>query len=81
MGPSTRTLTPVPGLACTPRVCPLRPGQGRRRSGARGVHAGMGLSDSVVLSSGSLSSRFSEPSVDQGPGAGIPSALVLISVV
>ncbi|XP_043456501.1 protein Aster-A isoform X1 [Prionailurus bengalensis] len=31
--------------------------------------------------SGSLSSRFSEPSVDQGPGAGIPSALVLISVV
>ncbi|XP_014650285.1 PREDICTED: GRAM domain-containing protein 1A isoform X1 [Ceratotherium simum simum] len=29
----------------------------------------------------SLSSRFSEPSVDQGPGAGIPSALVLISVV
>uniref|UniRef100_A0A667I8H0 GRAM domain containing 1A n=1 Tax=Lynx canadensis TaxID=61383 RepID=A0A667I8H0_LYNCA len=30
---------------------------------------------------GSLSSRFSEPSVDQGPGAGIPSALVLISVV
>lgn len=31
--------------------------------------------------SGSLSSRFSEPSVDQGPGAGIPSALVLISIV
>lgn len=31
--------------------------------------------------SGSLSSRFSEPSVDQGPGTGIPSALVLISVV
>ncbi|XP_005081838.1 protein Aster-A isoform X2 [Mesocricetus auratus] len=31
--------------------------------------------------SGSLSSRFSEPSIDQGPGAGIPSALVLISVV
>nr|XP_008513340.1 PREDICTED: GRAM domain-containing protein 1A [Equus przewalskii] len=31
--------------------------------------------------SGSLSSRFSEPSVDQGPGAGIPNALVLISVV
>uniref|UniRef100_A0A8I6AJF2 GRAM domain containing 1A n=1 Tax=Rattus norvegicus TaxID=10116 RepID=A0A8I6AJF2_RAT len=30
---------------------------------------------------GSLSSRFSEPSVDQGPGAGIPSALVLISIV
>ncbi|XP_059940798.1 protein Aster-A isoform X3 [Mesoplodon densirostris] len=31
--------------------------------------------------SGSLSSRFLEPSVDQGPGAGIPSALVLISIV
>ncbi|XP_047383408.1 protein Aster-A isoform X2 [Sciurus carolinensis] len=31
--------------------------------------------------SGSLSSRFSEPSMDQGPGAGIPSALVLISIV
>ncbi|XP_019566193.2 protein Aster-A isoform X1 [Rhinolophus sinicus] len=31
--------------------------------------------------SGSLSSRFSEPAVDQGPGAGIPSALVLISIV
>ncbi|XP_040832377.1 protein Aster-A isoform X1 [Ochotona curzoniae] len=31
--------------------------------------------------SGSLSSRFSEPTVDQGPGAGIPSALVLISAV
>nr|XP_025866172.1 GRAM domain-containing protein 1A [Vulpes vulpes] len=31
--------------------------------------------------SGSLNSRFSEPSVDQGPGAGIPSALVLISIV
>ncbi|XP_069406487.1 protein Aster-A isoform X1 [Ovis canadensis] len=31
--------------------------------------------------SGSLSSRFSEPSVDQGPGAGTPSALVLISIV
>ncbi|XP_004601052.2 LOW QUALITY PROTEIN: protein Aster-A [Sorex araneus] len=31
--------------------------------------------------SGSLSSRFSEPPVDQGPGAGLPSALVLISVV
>ncbi|XP_063109411.1 protein Aster-A isoform X3 [Cavia porcellus] len=30
---------------------------------------------------GSLSSRFSEPSIDQGPGAGIPSALVLISIV
>ncbi|XP_017703376.1 PREDICTED: GRAM domain-containing protein 1A isoform X5 [Rhinopithecus bieti] len=30
---------------------------------------------------GSLSSRFSEPSVDQGPGAGIPNALVLISIV
>jgi len=31
--------------------------------------------------SGSLSSRFSEPSADQGPGASIPGALVLISVV
>ncbi|TEA42662.1 hypothetical protein DBR06_SOUSAS1610168, partial [Sousa chinensis] len=31
--------------------------------------------------SGSLSSRFAEPSVDQGPGAGIPSALFLISIV
>nr|XP_048294236.1 protein Aster-A isoform X2 [Myodes glareolus] len=31
--------------------------------------------------SGSLSSRFSEPPLDQGPGAGIPSALVLISIV
>ncbi|XP_051018639.1 protein Aster-A isoform X2 [Acomys russatus] len=31
--------------------------------------------------SGSLSSRFSEPSMDQGAGAGIPSALVLISIV
>ncbi|XP_040108846.1 protein Aster-A isoform X3 [Oryx dammah] len=31
--------------------------------------------------SGSLSSRFSEPSVDQGPGVGTPSALVLISIV
>ncbi|XP_010624619.1 protein Aster-A isoform X2 [Fukomys damarensis] len=31
--------------------------------------------------SGSLSSRFSEPSMDQGPGAGIPGALVLISIV
>nr|KAF6409973.1 GRAM domain containing 1A [Rousettus aegyptiacus] len=31
--------------------------------------------------SGSLSSHFSEPSMDQGPGAGIPSALVLISIV
>ncbi|XP_008826202.1 protein Aster-A isoform X3 [Nannospalax galili] len=31
--------------------------------------------------SGSLSSRFSEPSIDQGPGAGIPNALVLISIV
>ncbi|XP_061243937.1 protein Aster-A isoform X1 [Bos javanicus] len=31
--------------------------------------------------SGSLSSRFSEPSMDQGPGAGTPSALVLISIV
>lgn len=30
---------------------------------------------------GSLSSRFSEPAVDQDPGAGIPSALVLISIV
>nr|XP_023395595.1 GRAM domain-containing protein 1A [Loxodonta africana] len=32
-------------------------------------------------STGSLSSRFSEPSMDQGPGAGVPNALVLISVV
>uniref|UniRef100_A0A8C9PK49 GRAM domain containing 1A n=1 Tax=Spermophilus dauricus TaxID=99837 RepID=A0A8C9PK49_SPEDA len=31
--------------------------------------------------SGSLSSRFSEPSMEQGPGAGIPNALVLISIV
>ncbi|XP_024894295.1 GRAM domain-containing protein 1A isoform X3 [Pteropus alecto] len=31
--------------------------------------------------SGSLSSHFSEPSMEQGPGAGIPSALVLISIV
>ncbi|XP_076988277.1 protein Aster-A isoform X3 [Tamandua tetradactyla] len=31
--------------------------------------------------SGSLSSRFSEPSMDQGPGVGVPSALVLISIV
>ncbi|XP_036784856.2 protein Aster-A isoform X1 [Manis pentadactyla] len=31
--------------------------------------------------SGSLSSRFSEPSMDQSPGAGVPSALVLISIV
>ncbi|XP_045702711.1 protein Aster-A isoform X1 [Phyllostomus hastatus] len=31
--------------------------------------------------SGSLSSRFSEPTTDQGPGTGIPSALVLISIV
>ncbi|XP_073082299.1 protein Aster-A isoform X3 [Manis javanica] len=31
--------------------------------------------------SGSLSSRFSEPSMDQSPGASIPCALVLISVV
>nr|XP_045010273.1 protein Aster-A isoform X3 [Jaculus jaculus] len=34
-----------------------------------------------IHASGSLSSRFSEPSMDQGPGAGIPSALVLISLV
>ncbi|XP_060222685.1 protein Aster-A isoform X2 [Meriones unguiculatus] len=31
--------------------------------------------------SGSLSSRFSEPSVDQGPVTGIPTALVLISII
>ncbi|XP_048646991.1 protein Aster-A isoform X3 [Marmota marmota marmota] len=31
--------------------------------------------------SGSLSSRFSEPSMEQAPGAGIPNALVLISIV
>ncbi|XP_012585934.1 PREDICTED: GRAM domain-containing protein 1A [Condylura cristata] len=30
---------------------------------------------------GSLSSRFSEPAAEQGPGAGIPGALVLISIV
>lgn len=54
---------------------------GQAEERGSGGHAGMGLSDSMVLSSGSLSSRFSEPSVDQGPGAGIPSALVLISVV
>lgn len=30
MGPSTRTLTPVPGLACTPQVGSVRrPGCGR----------------------------------------------------
>uniref|UniRef100_A0A8C9APS0 GRAM domain containing 1A n=1 Tax=Prolemur simus TaxID=1328070 RepID=A0A8C9APS0_PROSS len=34
-----------------------------------------------VHTSGSLGSRFSELSSDQGPGAGIPSALVLISIV
>ncbi|XP_048185718.1 protein Aster-A isoform X2 [Perognathus longimembris pacificus] len=31
--------------------------------------------------SGSLSSRFAEPPIDQGPGAGISSALFLISIV
>lgn len=28
MGPRTQTLTPVPGLACTPRVGSVRPGGG-----------------------------------------------------
>lgn len=32
MGPRTRTLTPVPGLACTPRVGSVRPGGGPGRS-------------------------------------------------
>lgn len=84
MGPSTRTRTPAPGLACTPQVCPLgaRAGWWRRLGGGHPV----GVLGWVCLTlwhspSGSLSSRFSEPSVDQGPGAGIPSALVLISVV
>lgn len=42
---------------------------------------GVLLAHPKLLFTGSLSSRFSEPSVDQGPGAGIPSALVLISIV
>uniref|UniRef100_A0A2K5E659 GRAM domain containing 1A n=1 Tax=Aotus nancymaae TaxID=37293 RepID=A0A2K5E659_AOTNA len=55
---------------------------GGRREGCPGLairsHAHLRC---VPLGPGSLSSRFSEPSVDQGPGAGIPSALVLISIV
>lgn len=42
---------------------------------------GVLLAHPSLLFPGSLSSRFSEPSVDQGPGAGIPSVLVLISIV
>lgn len=80
-GPSIQTLTPVPGLACTPQVCPCRPGQGRTGLGAGpGGGPGMGLTPGHSPA-GSLSSRFSEPSMDQSPGASIPSALVLISVV
>ncbi|GAB1291921.1 Protein Aster-A [Apodemus speciosus] len=53
---------------------------------ARGLLSGLRrrkrpLSWRGMHTSGSLSSRFSEPSVDQGPGAGIPSVLVLISIV
>lgn len=86
MGPSTRTRTPAPGLACTPQVCPLGARAGRAEAWGRGEGGPVGVLGWVCLTprhspSGSLSSRFSEPSVDQGPGTGIPSALVLISVV
>lgn len=78
-GPSTQTLTPVPGLACILRVRLSGLGRASRGAGPGGV-GWMGLTPSCSAA-GSLSSRFSEPAVDQGPGAGIPSALVLISIV
>lgn len=75
MGLSTRTQTPAPGPACTPQVRCLEVGSWRRWS-LRCTW----LTPSCYFT-GSLSSRFSEPPLDQGPGAGIPSALVLISIV
>lgn len=81
MGPLTQTLTPVPDWhAHLGWVL-----SGLARAGEE-LRAWLGWSRSAHLTrscspTGSLSSRFSEPSVDQGPGRGTPSALVLINIV
>lgn len=77
MGPSTRNPSLGRGLACTPQVSMHAAGWWR----LGGWDPQAGASDPGCCFAGSLSSRFSEPTVDQGPGAGIPSALVLISAV